>query len=264
MRDTKNKINDPRWIERFSLQSSAVKDEYLIEVSLPETYHDSSKPLSVLYVLDADMSFGITGDIVKWLAFTREIPEVIVVGISYGSSTQEWWDKRSRDYAPWNDRGKVWGDWPLAGGAGNYRQFLKDELFPVIEEEYRITPHRTIVGLSLAGLFAVYVLFTQPELFNGYVISGTPLIWDQEHILNVEKVYNNSHKKLNAKVFTAVGSLEETVILEPWDRFNDLIRGRAYEGLQWKTHRFEGETHISVWPSVITRGLKYIFNDKSQ
>jgi predicted alpha/beta superfamily hydrolase len=39
--------------------------------------------------------------------------------------------------SPWKDSKKVWGDWPLAGGAGNFIKFLKEELLPWVDSNYR-------------------------------------------------------------------------------------------------------------------------------
>ena len=61
----------------------------------------------MLYVLDADMLFELTAGTADLLAWRREIPELIVIGISYGGSRKDWWAKRSRDMTPTPDRSKV-------------------------------------------------------------------------------------------------------------------------------------------------------------
>jgi hypothetical protein len=98
------------------IPSVHVDQNYHIPVALPASYCDLSKSFPVLYLLDTDKSFGMAQDIVGWLSWAGEIPELLVVGITYGEGTDACWQKRSRDYTPTKDRSRVWGDWPLAGG----------------------------------------------------------------------------------------------------------------------------------------------------
>ena len=242
------------------LSSKNVEQVYRIEVALPPSYADSSKSFSVLYVLDADKSFGMARDIVGWLSWIGEIPQLIVVGISYGGTTSDWWQKRSRDYTPTKDRSRIWGEWPLAGGADNFKAFMKDELFPLIETTYRTQSRdRSIVGLSFGGLFATYVLFSEPSLFSRYIIIAPALKWDNSRILEYEQKYHSQKAVLEAIVFTAIAELDEPSINEPWHDFNQILHQRNYQSLSWKEQVFPGETHISVFPGALSRGLKVVF-----
>jgi predicted alpha/beta superfamily hydrolase len=69
---------------------------------------------------------------------------------------------------------------------------------------------RTYFGTSLGGLFGTYVLFTAPELFSNYII-GSPSFWYDDGIMfQFEKRFTEDHADLSARVFYAVGELEET------------------------------------------------------
>jgi len=107
-----------------------------------------------------------------------------------------------------------------------------------------------LAGLSFGGLFAAYTLFTEPGLFSRYILAGPALAWDNERIWEYEQRYRLHHSRLDARVFTAVGALDHASILETWEKFNGLVASRGYAGLSWEAHRFEGETHISMWPAV--------------
>jgi len=242
------------------LQSSHVNDEFVVDVHLPSHYDESEELYPVLVVLDGDKSSGMARDIVSLLSWGGEIPELIVVAISYGGTDQEWWDKRSRDLTPTKDSSKLWGDFPLAGGAEAFREFISEELFPFLEDNYRITEDRTLAGLSCGGLFGVYVLLNGKGLFNRFIVVAPALAWDNERILEFENRFQSENSSLDAVVFTAVGELDEPNILEPWERMNQLMEIRDYEGLTWMAHRFEGETHLSCWPTGLTRGLKIVYS----
>jgi predicted alpha/beta superfamily hydrolase len=237
-----------------------VDQEYQIQVYLPPGYADRTKTFPVLYVLDADKSFGMSVNIMEWLSWAREIPDMIAVGIAYGGSTQNWWDKRSRDYTPWKDSQKTWGEWPLAGGAGNFLKFLQEELIPWVESNYRTAGNdRGLAGLSLGGLFGAYVIFVEPRLFSKYLLSGAALIWDNRHIFKIEEEFAEGHGSLAAKVYAAVGEFDDQRIIGPYQDFLTLLKRRNYEGLEIKGEVIPGETHISSWPASLTRGLKYLY-----
>jgi len=239
--------------------SANVDEEYSILVSLPEGYAESESTYPVLYVLDAEKSFGLARDVVDWLSWAREIPRMIVVGIAYGESTQDWWQKRSRDLTPWPDRSKIWGEWPLAGGADAFRRFLALELIPFIESRYRASTDRILVGLSLGGLFGAYDLLSSERLFGRYVLISPAYGWDYDAILKTESNFSAGSPSLPAVVYSAVGTEDEQAVLDPWNRFNAQVTARNYGRLRFHSEVFEGETHISVFPAALTHGLKWLF-----
>ena len=63
------------------LHSSAVDQDYTIQIALPPSYAISVKPYPVVYVLAGGLFFGLTTDTVRQLNFMEELPELIVVGI---------------------------------------------------------------------------------------------------------------------------------------------------------------------------------------
>lgn len=248
--------------ELRTLKSRFIEQEFKLQIYLPPGLADASKSFPVLYLLDGDKSFGMARDIADWLIFRREIPQIIIVGIAYDEGSKAWWDKRSRDYAPWKDRTKLWGDWPLAGGADSFKKFLQVELISFIDANYRtVKDDRAIAGLSLGGLFAAYVLFTEPAMFQRYIMSGAGLIWDDYHLFKLEEEFSGKNKSLPVSVYTAVGELDEKNIIKPWTDLNAILEKRQYEGLKLMAETLKGETHISAWPASLTRGLKAVFAD---
>jgi len=251
--------------EQFTIASKYVEGEkYLIQVGLPIGYSPEKKSYPVLYVLDGDKSFGMAKEITDWLIWSNEIKEIIVVAITYGKGTDEWWQKRARDYSHCDDTLMAKGWFRETGGADNFLKFVKNELFPAINKKYQINKDSTaIMGLSFGGTLASYVLFTQPDMFSCYLLIAPALFWNDNDILKIEKDYFRNHKELNKTVYVAYGSLDskEWVINSTSDLLQT-IQNRKYEGLIF-THRiFEGETHISVYPTALTNGLKNIFSVK--
>jgi len=245
------------------IDSKFVGDKYLIQTYIPEQKAISVDSLPVIFVLDADMSFGLVYDIVRWLRWGREIPYVAIVGISYGTGQKEWWSKRSRDFSESKDVTKQWGDWPLAGGAAKFKNFIEKELFPFIETEYKLkNGSKTIIGLSFGGLFCADVLFSKPELFDNYIILGPALLWNDKEIFKQESLFAKTHQTLNAQVYTAVGALDNDDIKQPWMEFIDQVKSRNYRELTLMTRIIENETHLSMLPAAVTKGLKTVLAGK--
>ncbi|HEX7494814.1 MAG TPA: alpha/beta hydrolase-fold protein, partial [Bacteroidales bacterium] len=246
--------------EQFSIESKYVKKEnYTIQVGLPIGYQHSAKTYPVLYVLDGDKSFGMTKEITDWLTWDNEIRDIIVVGISYGKGTNTWWKNRARDYTQFKDT--VYYYYPNAGGANDFLGFVKNELFPIINKNYRTNQDsNAIIGLSFGGLLTSYILFSQPDMFKSYIIISPSLFWNGNSILKTEADYFSKHKELNKVVYMAYGSLDDNDwVINPTNEFLKVMQIRKYEGLKFSTEVFKGETHISVFPMALTHGLKAVF-----
>ena len=246
--------------EQFPIESKYVKNEkYIIQVGLPIGYKSSDKSYPVLYVLDGDKSFGMAKEITDWLSWDNEIKNIIVVGISYGRGTNIWWEKRTRDYTQFKDT--VYYYYPNAGGGDNFLSFIKNELFPVINKNYRTKQDsNAIMGLSFGALLSSYVLFTKPDMFKYYIIISPSLFWNGNSILKTESDYFVKHKELNKTVYMAYGSQDDNDwVIGPTTELIRVIQEHKYESLNFITQVFKGETHISVYPVALTHGLKTIF-----
>ena len=244
------------------LKSEFVNDEFLIKSYIPANLSIPKDSLPILFVLDADMSFAMTYDIVRWLRWGNEIPEVAIIGIAYGKTQAEWWQKRSRDYTTCQDKSEMWGKWELAGGGENFIKFLENELIPNIKNQYNLkSSNRTIIGLSFGGLISTDILFSKPELFKNYIIAAPALQWNDKQVFKREEKFAQENKNLDVVVYTSVGSLDFENILNPWKEFNNVVLGRNYENLNYKTEIIENESHLSMFPTALTKGLKYVLNE---
>lgn len=199
--------------EELLLVSKQIKDTFHIHISIPDEYYRVNRNYPIVYVLDSDKTFGMATDISRWLTFGEDLQPVLIVGISYRTN---WWQKRSRDYTPNEDKLKNWGEWPLAGGADNFIVFIEKELNSSLAK-YRVDwSNKTIIGLSFGGLFANYALLRNPALFDKYLIISPALIWNDKYLFSMSR-NNLKQVKSNIKVFTAIGTLDENKIIDPWE-----------------------------------------------
>jgi predicted alpha/beta superfamily hydrolase len=147
------------------------------------------------------------------------------------------------------------------GDAAGFHRFIKDELIPFVEKEYRADPSRRIlVGHSYGGLFGLYGLFETPDLFDSLIIGSPTLSYGNKWTFQREEAFAKEHKKLPAKVYLFVGELEESPndqTLTDTLRLAAILQGREYEGLSLVRHIFPEQNHCEVAAPGFQWGLKH-------
>lgn len=239
------------------LFAAAIEQEYLVSVQLPYHYHESDKRYPVLYLLDGDQFFGTVTDTVRLLQHAKELPDLIIVGIGYGTDTSEHFVERMRDYAP-----SPVEQFPYAGGAALFLRFVTDEVVPLINTHYRTdNTNNTLVGASISGLFALYAMLHQPSPFHHFLVSSPALHWDGFLIRQLARQYAQQATDLPATLFLSVGGLEDMVA--DLYAFADTLRGWRLLQLTVYAVTLAEETHFSVQPAAFCRGLRMIFQQST-
>ena len=131
---------------------------------------------------------------------------------------------------------------------------------PFIRSHYPVNPEdRAIAGSSFGGQFALYTLFHHPDTFNRYIIGSPSVGWDEGVTFAYESDFAANHADLSAKVFMSVGALEKEDTIANTQRMARTLLNRGYNGLELTTCIFEHETHLSVAPAAMSRGLRAVF-----
>src|SRR5688572_5228580 len=154
--------------ELRTLQSSIVNQEYALHISFPRNYSTSNKKYPVIYLMDSQWDFGLVNALYGEQFYDGFVPEMIIVGVTWGGTNPRPDSLRTRDYTPTKVNGA-----PQSGGATTFLSFMRKELFPYIESNFKADKeNRILMGCSLGGLFTLYALFTEPDMFNGYVAAS--------------------------------------------------------------------------------------------
>ncbi len=259
--------------EVFDLTSEEIGQTYEIRVALPDSYGTDAQQdrYPLLILLDADYSFAIARNVVQHLAQRRnQLPEMIIVAIAYPGAAEDYDHyhlTRTRDYTPLFFPSGGYGEeiQRVSGGGPAFLNFIEHNLFPVLEARYPVSAEdRTLEGHSFGGLFATWVLFTQPDLFARWIIVSPSYWYADEFIYGYEDEFAATHDTLNEVVFATVGSWErnsELDMIELMDRMAAQIEAHDYAGLSFDHYLYEQETHASIWPAAISRGLRSVFNE---
>ena len=239
-------------------QSNITGETYFIYVGLPRSYGDSSQTFPVLYIMDADGAFGTCTEITRLLALGKEVPEIVIIGVAYQVSFEEFLFNRQRDYTPTAVNG-----YNGSGGGEKFLKFFHNELIPFIDSQYRVKKsERAISGSSYGALFALYTLLHKPEMFNGYIAISPSFYWDNEILFKYEQKYFEKSSNLPVKLFMSAGSLEnKDLFIEPLNHFTQILNSRGYTGLEMKSIILEEETHYSSYGNAFTKGIKWLYKN---
>lgn len=240
--------------------------QYQVFVSLPASYESSpGRRYPVLYVTDADYAFPIIRQIARRVNLDGPvIEEFILVGLSY-SKGDSGTVSRNRDYTP-TVNGPRRASSTVHGQGPAYQTYLKTHALPFIENRFRVDPARRILlGHSYGGLLGAQILFTDPTLFQSYIL-GSPSFWfDQRHMVGVEAAYARAHDDLPANIFMYVGGYEGPGSGPRYSTGSDMVgdmlamerslKSRGYPGLTVRSTVLDGEDHLTVAPVGFTRAL---------
>jgi uncharacterized protein len=239
--------------ELRTLESKSTGRKYDLYIRKPADYDKNpNKKYPVLYLLDGQWHFKLLDAVVGGLVYDKWMPDIIVVGITYSGEKPDYEALRAMDYTPSRGFQKGSGDGP------KFLQFIKTEVIPLTESNYRADPTRRILGgHSLGGLFTLYAMFSEPTLFWGYLAGSPAIPWDNSYLVKQEQQYFEHHKDLPVRLYMAVGGSEE--LMTPGLNFARTFASRNYIGAHWDGRVVEGERHAGVLPEYYNRGLRYIF-----
>lgn len=247
--DIPDKISESEFSigKSIQIQSTLLGEARDLNIYLPSNYEtnkDQSYP--VIYLLDGSIDEDIIhiAGIAQFAAFPwiNIIPESIVVGIGNVD--------RKRDFTPPSQNELDQKEFPTSGGASNFVQFIEKEIQPFIENNFRVTNQKTLIGQSLGGLLATHVLFTQPHLFDNYIIVSPSLWWNDEKLLDASIASYQSEKS----IYIAVGKEGEVMERTARELYEKLLSTQSnhsqvyFEFLEDKTH---GDAlHIAVYHAL--------------
>ena len=186
--------------DSFTVVSKAVRETRRINVHTPEGYAGSTTRYPVLYMPDGGVEedFPHVVNTLDSLVKAGEARPFIVVGIEN--------TERRRDMTGPTTVGTDSAIAPQVGGSAAFREFIRDELMPEIRARYRTTEETGIIGESLAGLFILETLLTEPRMFNRYVAFSPSLWWNKEELLRTAPERVKALAGLNRTLFLTAAS----------------------------------------------------------
>ncbi len=231
---------------------------YPLYIKLPRSYDPQlSKTYPVIYLTDALYSFQLISGATRFPMNSGTMQEFIIVAISYEKGSKGT-QSRVRDYTPRKTQG-----WKLiTGKAVEHATFIRETVFNYVETHYRAdSEKRTFVGNSWGGIFGVYILFSQPDMFSSYII-GSPSVWFADKDILSQPV---AKSELIKRVYMAVGGQESPDFGQQQDMVTDAkalakkIEQQQSQSITLKFSVIENATHTTAFPTIAIQGLDWLY-----
>lgn len=247
------KVDIPGSEVRKITSSIVAGQEYELHILLPGGYKTSNKKYPVIYLMDSQWDFPLLKCLYGEHYFDGFIPELIIVGVTWGGVNPNPDSLRARDYTPTKE-----DRLPQSGGADKFLSFMKNELFPFIETNYKAdNNNRSLMGCSLGGLFTIYTLLTQPDLFAGYAAASPAVGWDKEVLYKYEKEFAQKKLSKPVRVYMTVGDVERGRPV--FEKMAGYFINKHYQNVSIRSKVLENTGHSGTKTETFSRGMQYIF-----
>jgi predicted alpha/beta superfamily hydrolase len=239
--------------DQRSLTSAKIGQRYDLLVSLPEGYATSGKSYPVLYVLDG-WHFPLMAFLQQNNQYSQRMRPVIMVNLNEGSG-EDVEALRERDFTPTKVAGK-----PGSGGGPAFLDFLEHELIPFVDRTYRTIPSdRGLLGHSLGGLFAIYVLEQRPALFQR-IVAASPYLADNRALIAAARGRLHS-LSVPVRLDLSAGGDDMPGIAEDTASYAKLLDELKPAGLDYRFTVYPGENHDSVRLASFPAGLYWVYRE---
>jgi len=228
-----------------TIKSEILDQERQMLVYLPDGYEGATTDYHVLYLLDGGAHFLHVSGVVQFLSSQGLMSQTIVVAIKNID--------RNKDFLPTYVERQ-----PTSGGAKEFLTFISDELIPYIEDNFRTTPYRTLVGHSYGGTFTTYAFLEKPDTFDSYIAISPYLHWDEQLLVTQSETVLPSGYDKNKYFYMTLG--DEPPYIPAIDKFVSIIETRSPENLEFTYIQMIKETHGSIPHLTVYHGLEKLYS----
>jgi len=257
--------NNIRIIDRnvgqtITLHSSILNEERELNISLPINYDRNIHDYPVIYVMDAEFLFDVTQSIVKIRAERNYMPRSIIVGIVNNTGK-----RNNMALILKNKEGReFFGGY--GGKSKEHLKFLKDEVIPFLETNYRVNSHRTIIGMSPTFGPVLEAFWNDPKLFKGYIVLASELAQYTSNDKTVEnRILSSIQSGNHSGNSLYIGKASRDLLKRPeeetyaYTNLNKALKKLNLQNVRYKIEVLEEEDHYGMSVPGIQHGLETIY-----
>jgi len=228
-----------------SFNSTLLNSERTLKIYLPDSYEtqkENTYPVAIVF--DAEYLFDIYVANAKLFAAREKAPEQIVVGIFQNQDDERYTDC---DYSvdtglPNEVSSKFYG-------------FIRDEILPYIEDNYRTSLFRTIVGNSLTANFTNYFFLESQPIFNAYININPSYAPD----MNVKLEAKSQSLNDEFYYYLSFGNYNKDKNKTEINNVHNLLKLSEYELFNYKYDDFSNSTKTASIGQSIPSAIGFIF-----
>jgi len=238
--------------ETFSIYSKVIGEERVINIWTPDDYKIGLDSLPIMYMADGGIQedFPHIANTLTKLIKEKKIKPIILVGIE---NTQ-----RRRDLTGFTEVAEDKEIAPIVGGSEKFRIFINEELFPEIENRYRTTKERSIIGESLSGLFVIETFFQAPEMFDNYIAFDPSLWWNNHYLVATAEEALRTFPITEKRIWFA-GS-NTTGISDLTKELAEIFQTKNLSTLEWYYSDEPKENHATIFRATKEKALIWTLN----
>ncbi len=225
-----------------TINSQKLGERREIKIQLPRNYEQNSeKRYPVVVVLDGDYLFEPVAGMVDYYSYWKDIPEMIIVGVNQDGIRME-------------DTSYGENSLPVDKGA-KFFEFIGMELLANLDQKYRTTSFRMIVGHDFTANFINYYLLKKEPIFKGYINLSPDLA---PEVANwVTEALETSESK---KWFYMATSNEDIPALKSGiASLDNQLQNINNKLVSYKFEEFTGESHYSLVGKAIPSAISSMF-----
>lgn len=242
-----------RFGESYTIQSQVLGAPREINVWTPTGYADSSDRYTALFVLDGgvDQDFPHIAGLGQLAALSGAFGPFIVVGVKT--------EQRRAELTRRPNDPRHAAEFPDAGGAPQFQEFLAREVIPFVEARYRTGERRALMGESLAGLFVIDTFLHRPDLFGDYVAVSPSLWWDDQHFARHGGHDLEGRAQSDQRLYLTIAN-EGGAMQAGMDRFVRLLQSAPSGSVTWRyVDRSASETHATIYHGAALDALRWLY-----
>ncbi|MDY6889906.1 MAG: alpha/beta hydrolase-fold protein [Pseudomonadota bacterium] len=220
--------------QTHTIKSAVLNEQRTVVVQLPKSYQaNPDKVYPVIYRLDGAGNIPLISAVMERLQNDNRAPEVIIVAIENTN--------RLRDLYPTVNK-EPQGPVGEGGGAAKFLAFIEQELMPLINKSYRSHNFNVIAGASAAGVFALYTMQANPELFQAHIAYSPAVWWNYGAPVKAAKSFINKSKDLNNYVYINIGE-EAGLMRERYNELQQALQSNSLPNLRFFSDAFNNVSH---------------------
>lgn len=239
------------------IDSKVFDAEREIRVFVPFSYTENpSQSYPIIYLFDGqfDALFDMTSGISDYMAQVGELNEFIIVGVKT--------EHRPSEFTPMYINEKTKEDWGenKVGEAAVLENYLKNEVFPLVETQYRVQPFRLGIGHSLGGTFVLNTLLSQPNFFQAIIAISPNLSYDYEQLVTKFDDYFKTHDSVKKMIYISVGTIGgmENNFRRSAEKLDRIIKYYNPKEIKYSFEILEDENHSTTPIYTISKGLSEV------
>ncbi|WP_100644709.1 alpha/beta hydrolase [Alteromonas facilis] len=238
--------------------------QYELYIKLPDNYDESADiAYPVIYTTDAKWQMDLLSGVTEYL-----MSKVILVGVSWQTNMSSEIDfgarrefaSRFRDYSfIESDKPDVQATYQF-GQAAQHLSFIRNHVIHYVNTHYRIAEElQTYLGYSMGAEFGAYILLSQPDTFDNYIL-GSPSV-DDRSIRFLDDLANQNrakHDAFNNHVFVSIGE-RETPAMDATQRLVSILKAKTTSGLSLTgLEVIDNADHTTAVPDTFVLGIKWL------